>query len=474
MIAGGGQWSSAWNEVEIYDVASNTYDYTFPNLTSLRRDFAGFFVPGDPGVMWVIGGWSGADTPPFGPPEYFEVPLNAEPEPDIAVEPAALDATLLPDSTTTIPLTIFNNGDAPLDWVIAEVPGLLNVNVLPTSTPPSNNPRQVALTLSGNGISSTTAPAPEVPEDAVALVLDDGSRDNDIGIGGTWEMLWLNRFTPNPSEFPFQLNEVQIYFSSVGMVNVGDEIVIAIFENTTGSYDPAPGSNLLASFNTTVQAVDAWNTFTLPSPAIFNGPGDALIGVVGLEVPGTSYWPASMDQTATQQRSWAGWYLSSPPPNPPVLPPDDTWILIDDYFPGNWMVRGYGETIVTDVPWLSETPTSGTVPAGESVVVEVTFDSNGLVLGEYGASLLVTSNDPDSPEVIVPVTLTVEEVDLAITKGDSPDPVRFGEALTYTLLVTNNGPQDATGVMVVDTLPAGVTFVSASAGCVEFSWRGDL
>ncbi len=323
------------------------------------------------------------------------------------------------------------------------------------------------MTLSGNGISSTTAPAPEAPEDAVALVLDDGSRDNDIGIGGTWEMLWLNRFTPNPSEFPFQLNEVQIYFSSVGMVNVGDEIVIAIFENTTGSYDPAPGSNLLASFNTTVQAVDAWNTFTLPSPAIFNGPGDALIGVVGLEVPGTSYWPASMDQTATQQRSWAGWYLSSPPPNPPVLPPDDTWILIDDYFPGNWMVRGYGETIVTDVPWLSETPTSGTVPAGESVVVEVTFDSNLLALGEYGASLDVSSNDPDSPEVIVPVTLTVEEVDLAITKGDSPDPVRFGEALTYTLLVTNNGPQDATGVKVVDTLPTGVTFVSASAGCVE-------
>ena len=49
--------------------------YTFPNLTSLRRDFADSFSRGNPGVMWVIGGWSGADTPPFGPPEYFEVPL---------------------------------------------------------------------------------------------------------------------------------------------------------------------------------------------------------------------------------------------------------------------------------------------------------------------------------------------------------------------------------------------------------------
>ena len=33
------------------------------------------------------------------------------------------------------------------------------------------------------------------------LVLDDGSRDNDIGIGGTLEMLWVNRFTPNPAEW---------------------------------------------------------------------------------------------------------------------------------------------------------------------------------------------------------------------------------------------------------------------------------
>ena len=36
----------------------------------------------------------------------------------------------------------------------------------------------------------------------------------------------------------------------------------------------------------------------------------------------------------------------------------------------------------------------------------------------------------------------------------------------YTL-ATNNGPNVANGVTVVDTLPAGVTFVSASAGCAH-------
>ncbi|MEA2343434.1 MAG: hypothetical protein QOF63_1603, partial [Thermoanaerobaculia bacterium] len=55
--------------------------------------------------------------------------------------------------------------------------------------------------------------------------------------------------------------------------------------------------------------------------------------------------------------------------------------------------------------------------------------------------------------------------DLGVTKTATPNPVATGGSLTYTITAVNNGPDPATGVVATDTLPAGVTFVSASSGC---------
>jgi uncharacterized repeat protein (TIGR01451 family) len=57
----------------------------------------------------------------------------------------------------------------------------------------------------------------------------------------------------------------------------------------------------------------------------------------------------------------------------------------------------------------------------------------------------------------------VGNADLAITKTDSPDPVITGNDLTYTVTVTNNGPDAATSVTVTDDLPPETTFVSCAS-----------
>ena len=57
--------------------------------------------------------------------------------------------------------------------------------------------------------------------------------------------------------------------------------------------------------------------------------------------------------------------------------------------------------------------------------------------------------------------------DLSLAKADAPDPVAARGTLTYTLTAANDGASPAPAAGIRDTLPAGVTFVSASAGCTH-------
>jgi uncharacterized repeat protein (TIGR01451 family) len=395
--------------------------------------------------------------------------------PDIEVTPDRLDASLYTDEQQTQELEVCNVGTAPLDWDLVEVPGMRVTGVTNHTFQPSNPPRQVELLAmeSDNPGPSVEASGPPVPEDAVSLVIDDGSQENSLGLTAGGQFIWLNRFTPDPAEYPFQLEAIWILFRANAGVYAGDTVDMYVYEDTDGDGDPGTGASWLASFNgLTVQHVDGvtWDVHTLATPVTLNGPGDVLIAVVNRTAgiaPGE--FPAAMDQSSpSQYRSWIGLYSGGNPANPPTLPADSLWGVVDDFgFVGNWTVRGYGETVESDIPWLSEDPTSGTVLPGECTTVDVTFSSAGLTPGDYFGDLLVNSNDPDEPTVTVPVTLTVlPEADLELEKSGNPAVVEVGELFTYTLVTTNNGPDTATGITLSDTLPTlFVEYVSDDGGC---------
>jgi serine protease AprX len=60
--------------------------------------------------------------------------------------------------------------------------------------------------------------------------------------------------------------------------------------------------------------------------------------------------------------------------------------------------------------------------------------------------------------------------DLGVTQADSPDPTTEGNAVAYTLTVTNHGPKAAHNVVADDVFPAGAGFVSVTpsqGGCTH-------
>ncbi|MFO7538973.1 MAG: RHS repeat-associated core domain-containing protein [Chloroflexota bacterium] len=83
--------------------------------------------------------------------------------------------------------------------------------------------------------------------------------------------------------------------------------------------------------------------------------------------------------------------------------------------------------------------------------------------------------DTNEPIVTNQVWNTIGLIaDLALVMGGSPDPVTAATPVTYTLVISNDGPEMATGVVVTDTLPAGVTLESVNTSQGSCSLTGPV
>jgi uncharacterized repeat protein (TIGR01451 family) len=117
-----------------------------------------------------------------------------------------------------------------------------------------------------------------------------------------------------------------------------------------------------------------------------------------------------------------------------------------------------------------------THPAGRwgdysMMAVDPTDDCTFWYTQEYLASSGIAPWQTRVGSFLFPECATApDQADLSIAKVADPDPVSPGQELTYTITVSNAGPDDADGVIVDDTLPSGVTLVSVSSsqgGCTS-------
>jgi len=111
---------------------------------------------------------------------------------------------------------------------------------------------------------------------------------------------------------------------------------------------------------------------------------------------------------------------------------------------------------------FSNPSTEGTTQTNVVEIISATeFDPNSV----HGNNVLA-EDDQDSIDIVVS---SANQANLSLTKSTSnPEPTE-SESFDYTVVISNAGPADATNVEIVDTLPAGLTFVSAAVAGGDFT-----
>ena len=225
----------------------------------------------------------------------------------------------------------------------------------------------------------------------------------------------------------------------------GSTRIVVLFGDSS-SHDPSAGISLAAAVSA-LQAAD--------------------VRVVAVNVPGTSGFLFdgldSAGQATAISAATGGVFLDAP----------SVGAIADTILAGLANLPVTVSHAVTCDPGLSVgiTPASQTVASGDTTTWSETIDVDP---GHPGGVTLhctvewLLDGALAGPEFVQQIAIEVPGADLAIVKT-GPALVTEGDTYAYDLTITNNGPADATDVVVVDPLPGNTTFVSADAGCSELA-----
>lgn len=92
-----------------------------------------------------------------------------------------------------------------------------------------------------------------------------------------------------------------------------------------------------------------------------------------------------------------------------------------------WMISQANNTVYlvesgvpafVDVPWLTETPSSGTLAAGATQAIQIKVDTTGLAPGVYHANMFLQNNSARQSSIRIPVTLIVPAYYRGINTGN--------------------------------------------------------
>lgn len=221
------------------------------------------------------------------------------------------------------------------------------------------------------------------------------------------------------------------------------------------------GAGAVPSFTNTAGVTAVSPTIGPGEDTITSGPttviaaADLAVSVVG---PATST-PVGQNLTYTVTISNYG-------------PSEATNVRLVDTLPANttFVSASTSSTNPADAPANSGnqvTATVASIPAGGVVTYVITVATNGTTPASVINTATVAADqvDPDpSTNGASASSVVIPSADLAIvSEVASAAAVQAGATVTFTIQLVNNGPSPSTGVLLTDTLPAGLAFVSGTA-----------
>jgi len=251
----------------------------------------------------------------------------------VAASPSTF--TLAPGATQTVTFTATSNGS---------LSAITFGNVVLKEGNGQAPDQHLTVAIKGG----TTNPQPGYCNGGVCNLQIDVLDTSFVGIGCAQYcgILWLNRFTPEPGEYPITLTKIQTIFGNgSGWNAAGDHINFYVYQDSDN--DPSNGATLVGSYTgyTMPAPSNALATITLPTPIVVNGPGDLIIaltnptGNVGLR-------PAAADAGPYADRSWLGSYTDTVAGAAPNLASPSIGLAKNPdaitNFSGNWIIRAQG------------------------------------------------------------------------------------------------------------------------------------
>jgi uncharacterized delta-60 repeat protein/uncharacterized repeat protein (TIGR01451 family) len=267
----------------------------------------------------------------------------------------------------------------------------------------------VALDSSGGIIVAGSSNANDASDFALARYNDNGSLDTNFGRGG-WGIVLTGFFFPNSLGYENA--------NAVAIDKDGKIVVVGRADGNLAIARYGPDGRLDQSFG-------AMNSFgTLGTQITDFGTSNAIAYAVALDsqgrivVAGDSGDP-SFDFAVARYTPTGS---------------------LDSHF-------GSGGLVTTNIGAMADYARGVAVDSQDRIVVAGTsYDPSDNNLGDFA---LVRYN-----------TLSA---DLSIAKTASPNPVVAGNTITYTIVVSNAGPDGATNAVVTDNLPSALSFVSCAA-----------